>query len=107
MGDDGIGRMRCHKRMKLRDLEKLKVLDAVFTPMEAVQVWQVIELVDVDDKKSVEQHSFVLASGIEQLLRIVGKDERRKIILTKELCPITQLPGDVYRVRYINPKEAA
>ncbi len=89
--------------MKLRDVEELKTKEAAsFEPYEEVRVYQTIELVELDDKQ-VEQSTFVLASSLEQALKIVGKDERRKMIYVRELCPISRLPTDIYRPRYVNP----
>lgn len=64
----------------------------------SVKIYQTVELFDKDENTRMEQSSFILATSVEEAMKIVGTDERRELICVRELCPITQVPGDIYRV---------
>jgi hypothetical protein len=76
--------------------------------MKAVNVYQTIELFDKegDGRSRVEQACFVLATSVEEAIGVIGKDERRELIYVRELCPISQLPGDIYRIELNLGKQA-
>lgn len=59
-------------------------------------VWCIVERVDVDEKL-IEQYTFVLASNVEEAIRIVGTDERREVEKAYKVCQLSQLPSDKYR----------
>lgn len=65
---------------------------------ESPRVFEVIELVEESSTTVREQSCFVMARSCEEACRIVGENERRAIQSVRELCPISQLPGNLFRV---------
>lgn len=66
----------------------------------ACRVWLVRELVarQEDPKFEDRQDCFVLAVTAIEAAGIVGEDERRRIIHIEEICPLSKLPGDKYKI---------
>ena len=71
----------------------------------ACRVWLVRELVDRCElpKREDAQDCFVLAVTAIEAAAIVGEDERRRIIRVEEVCPISKLPDDKYKVVACTP----
>ncbi len=71
----------------------------------ACRVWLVRELVDRCElpKREDAQDCFVLAVTAIEAAGIVGEDERRRIIRVEEVCPISKLPDDKYKVVACTP----
>lgn len=75
----------------------------MITPVNpAVRVWLVRER---EWPKGTEQDLFVLATSLNEALEIVGTTPYRAIIVAQELCPITQLPEDKWRVTPVTPSK--
>lgn len=74
-------------------------------PGSACRVWLVRELVDRCELPKCEQAQdcFVLAVTAIEAAGIVGEDERRRIIRVEEICPISKLPDDKYKVVACTP----
>jgi hypothetical protein len=70
-------------------------------------VWLVRELVDRCElsKREDAQDCFVLAVTAIEAAGIVGEDERRRIIRVEEVCPISKLPDDKYKVVACTPND--
>jgi hypothetical protein len=64
-----------------------------------VRVWLVREGVKILPNGIVPQQDlFVLATSLAEAIEIVGGTDSREIVAVQEVCPITQTPGDRYRV---------
>ncbi len=64
-----------------------------------VSVWLVREGVQsTPNGIGLPQDLFVLATSFAEAIEIVGSTSQRQIIAAQEVCPITQTPGDRYRV---------
>ncbi len=71
-----------------------------------IHVWLVRESVAAHNSTLwTEQDCFVLAMSAPQAVEIVGEHETRRIVLVQQVCPITQLPDDRYRVQPVVPPQ--
>lgn len=73
----------------------------------ACRVWLVRELVGNYEIPKVEreQDCFVLAVSALEAATIVGESDRRRIIRVEEICPISKLPADKYKVVACTPDD--
>lgn len=73
----------------------------------ACKVFLVRELVDRCElpKREDAQDCFVLALTAIEAAVIVGEDEHRRIIRVEEVCPISKLPDDKYKVVSCKPND--
>lgn len=68
-----------------------------------VRVWLVREAISpagaTEPVRETLQDCFVLARSAYEAAEIVSEHEGRRIVRVEEVCPITQLPDDRYRVQ--------
>lgn len=72
----------------------------MITNTKSINVWRVLEYVvsPQNPKEEILQECFVLATSAQEAAEIVGEDESRQIIEVRQLCCISQLPGNRYKV---------
>ncbi len=65
------------------------------------RVWLVGESVSESGNPicAIPQDCYVIALTATEAAQIVAETDTRRIVRVEEVCPITQLPGDRYRVQ--------